>query len=167
MLIGGYEAGLSHAGRVIGSCGLCFGRCFPRLFPVPYFSVGTSRYRVFSHVFSHDFRRPYWSPKTMKRRPCWCPKPILWELNSFPMQTLSFIPINLQRCWPREWKHSMALLTVNGGGHLDFQMYWGGRGLGIIALGEGGEKNKGTVPTSLRLRSVSALYQQRRHLIGY
>ena len=27
--------------------------------------------------------RPYLSPKAMKRRPCWCPKPILWELNSF------------------------------------------------------------------------------------
>ena len=52
-------------------------------------------------------RRPYWCPKTMKRRPCWCPKPILWELNSFLMQTLSFVPINLHRCWPREWKHSM------------------------------------------------------------
>ena len=22
------------------------------------------------------------------------------------MQTLSFVPINLHRCWPREWKHS-------------------------------------------------------------
>ena len=37
------------------------------------------------------------------RRPCWCPKPILWELNSFLMQTLSFVPINLHKCWPREW----------------------------------------------------------------
>ena len=27
-------------------------------------------------------RRPYWCPKTRKRRLCWCPKPILWELNS-------------------------------------------------------------------------------------
>ena len=45
-------------------------------------------------------------PKTMKRRPCWCPKPVLWELNSFLMQTLSFVSINLHRCWPREWKHS-------------------------------------------------------------
>ena len=52
-------------------------------------------------------RRPYWCPKTMKRWPCWCPKPILWELNSFLMQTLSFVPINLHRCWPREWKHSI------------------------------------------------------------
>ena len=31
----------------------------------------------------------------MKRRPCWCPKPVLWELNSFLMPTLSFVPINL------------------------------------------------------------------------
>ena len=52
-------------------------------------------------------RRPYWCPKTMKRRPCWCPKPVLWELTSFLMQTLSFVPINLHRCWPREWKHSI------------------------------------------------------------
>ena len=28
-------------------------------------------------------RRPYWCSKTMNRRPCWGPKPILWELNSF------------------------------------------------------------------------------------
>ena len=42
------------------------------------------------------------------RRPFWCPKPVLWELNSFLMQTLSFVPINLHRCWPREWKHSIS-----------------------------------------------------------
>ena len=56
--------------------------------------------------------RPYWCPKTMKRRPWWCPKPILWELNSFLMQMLSFVPINLHRCWPREWKHSIVHLRV-------------------------------------------------------
>ena len=39
------------------------------------------------------------------RRPYWCPKPILRELNSFLMQTLSFVPVNLHRCWPRKWKH--------------------------------------------------------------
>ena len=50
-------------------------------------------------------RRPYWCPKTINRRPCWCPEPILWELSSFLSQTLSFVPINLHRCWPREWKH--------------------------------------------------------------
>ena len=58
--------------------------------------------------FHMTSRRPYWCPKTMKRRPCWCPKPILWELNSFLMQTLSFVPINLHRCWSREWKHSIG-----------------------------------------------------------
>ena len=31
----------------------------------------------------------------MKWRPCWCPKAVLWELNSFLMPTLSFVPINL------------------------------------------------------------------------
>ena len=51
-------------------------------------------------------RRPYWCPKTMKRRAFCCPKSILWELNSFLMQTLSFASLNLHRCWPREWKHS-------------------------------------------------------------
>ena len=56
-------------------------------------------------------RQPYWCPKTMKRWPCWCPKPVLWGLNSSVMQTLSFVPINLHRCWPREWKHSIGLLS--------------------------------------------------------
>ena len=55
---------------------------------------------------------PYWCPKIMKRQPCWCPTPILLELNSFLMQTLSFVPINLHRCWPREWKHSIKDNTL-------------------------------------------------------
>ena len=58
--------------------------------------------------FHMTSRRPYWFLKTMKRRPCWCPKPVLWELNSFLMQTLSFVPINLHRCRPRERKHSIV-----------------------------------------------------------
>ena len=45
--------------------------------------------------------RPYCCSKTIKRRPCWCSKPILWELNSFLMLILSFVPINLHRRWPR------------------------------------------------------------------
>ena len=61
--------------------------------------------------FHMTSRRPYWCPKTMKRRPCWFPKPILWEFNSFLMQTLSFVPINLHRCWPRESKHSIGSLS--------------------------------------------------------
>ena len=58
--------------------------------------------------FHMTSRRPYWCSKTMKRRPCWCPKPSLRELNSFLMQTLSFVPINLQICWPRERKYSIS-----------------------------------------------------------
>ena len=52
--------------------------------------------------------RQYWCPKTMKRRPCWCPKRVLWELNSFLMETLYFVLINFHRCWSREWKQSIG-----------------------------------------------------------
>ena len=41
------------------------------------------------------------------RWPYWCPKQILWELNSYLKKTLSFVPINLQRCHRSE----NALLT--------------------------------------------------------
>ena len=52
-----------------------------------------------NRVFSHDVTEAILVfRETMKWRPCWCPKPILWELNSFLMQTLSFGPINLHRC---------------------------------------------------------------------
>ena len=70
---------------------------------------GLSTYS-FIERFHMTSRRPCWCPKTMKRRPYWCPEPILWGLNSFLMQTLSFVPINLHRCWPREWKHSIGLI---------------------------------------------------------
>ena len=52
-------------------------------------------------AFSNDVTL-FWCPNTMKRRPCWCPKPILWELKLFLCEKLSFVPINLQSCWPRE-----------------------------------------------------------------
>ena len=29
------------------------------------------------------------------------------------MQTLSFVPINLHRCWPREWRHYWCTKTVH------------------------------------------------------
>ena len=47
-------------------------------------------------------RPPYWLSKTMKRRPGWCPKPVLWEMNLF----ISFVPTNLHNRWPRKWKRS-------------------------------------------------------------
>ena len=51
--------------------------------------------------------------KTMNRRPCLCTKEVLWELNSFHMLKLSFIPSNLQSCWPRDWKRSTHLMSMN------------------------------------------------------
>ena len=42
-----------------------------------------------NRVFSHDVTAAILVSQTVKRRPCWCPKPVLWELNSFLMQTLS------------------------------------------------------------------------------
>ena len=44
--------------------------------------------RIVAHLivcFHMTSWRPYLCPKTMKRRPCFCPKPVLWELNSFLM----------------------------------------------------------------------------------
>ena len=35
--------------------------------------------------FHMTSRWPYLYPKTMKRRPCLCPKPVLWGSNSFLM----------------------------------------------------------------------------------
>ena len=75
------------------------------------------------------FRRRYWCSKTMKSRPCWCPKAVLLELTSFLLQTLSVVPVNYQhRCWSREWKRSI----------LEFfcfcsSIFWGG------GWGSGGE----------------------------
>ena len=40
-----------------------------------------------------EFR--YSCPKTMKRRPLWCTKQILWKLNLFLMKKLSFVQIKL------------------------------------------------------------------------
>ena len=67
---------------------------------------------VFEQYFSCSSRQiknpylktqiPFWITGKIK---LWI---ILWELNSFLMQTLSFVPINLYRCWPREWKHSIG-----------------------------------------------------------
>ena len=42
------------------------------------------------HVTSHPL---YCCSTKMKRRPCWCPKPILWDLNSFLVQTLFSLEI--------------------------------------------------------------------------
>ena len=36
-----------------------------------------------------------------------CRYPNHWELNCFPVQTLSFVPVNLHSHWPHEWKCSI------------------------------------------------------------
>ena len=51
-----------------------------------YYSTLEKVYKAFLHDVT--------AAKTMKQRPCWCSKPILWELNSFLVLTLSFVPIN-------------------------------------------------------------------------
>ena len=53
----------------------------------------------------------------MKWRPCWCPKPVLKGLNSFLMPTLSFVPINFHRCWPRGWKRSIRHFHISHNAH--------------------------------------------------
>ena len=54
------------------------------------------------------------------RGPYWCPKTILWELNSFLMQTLPFVPINLHRWSPREWKHSIEPFHTRARNYANF-----------------------------------------------
>ena len=77
-------------------------------------SIDFIAWRYGGHIegFHMTSRRPYWCPKTMKPRPCRCPKQVLWELNSFVMQMLSFVLINLHRCWPREWKTDYRRILV-------------------------------------------------------
>ena len=59
-----------------------------------------------NRVFSHDVTAAILVSQNNETAAltCWRPELILWELNSFLMQTLSFVPINLHRCWLREWK---------------------------------------------------------------
>ena len=48
--------------------------------------------------FSHEVTAAIFVYKTMNQRSCFCTKQILWELNSFHVLKLSFIPSNLQSC---------------------------------------------------------------------
>ena len=67
----------------------------------------------FYRVFSHDVTPAILVFQTMKWLPCWCPEPVLWELNSFLMQMPSFVAINLHRWWPCEWKRSYDTFLNN------------------------------------------------------
>ena len=59
---------------------------------------------LFSYrVFSHDVKATILVPQNNETAAML----VSQELNYFLMQTLSFVPINLHRCWPRERKHSI------------------------------------------------------------
>ena len=47
-------------------------------------------------------RRPYWYSKTMKRRPYLCSNKSCGT-GTLSCVNISFVLINLHRCWPREW----------------------------------------------------------------
>ena len=59
-------------------------------------------------MFSHDVAAAILVSKT---------SPVDVELF-FLMQTLSFVPINLYRCWPREWKRSIQLVLQQNKSHV-------------------------------------------------
>ena len=58
--------------------------------------------------FHMTSRRPYRCSETIKRRPCWCSKPNPVGVDLFSYVTLSLVPINLHRCYSREWKRSIG-----------------------------------------------------------
>ena len=58
-----------------------------------YCKVDEDDYRV----FSHDVTVAILVSQNNETAAMLVSKPILWELNSFLMQTLSFVPINLHR----------------------------------------------------------------------
>ena len=60
-------------------------------------------------IILHDVTAAIFVYKTMNRQPCLCTKKILWELYSFHMLKLTFIPSNLPSYWPRDWKRSNLL----------------------------------------------------------
>ena len=56
--------------------------------------------------FHMTLRRPYWCSKTMKQSPhVGVPNQ---SCGFFLMETLSFVPVNLYGCCPREWKRSIG-----------------------------------------------------------
>ena len=91
--------------------------CIPPSDQVIFFFVGLSIRPFFLGVKSWKERKKSLHAiecfHMTSRRPHCCPKPIHWELNSFLMQTLSFVPINLHRCWPREWKRSSGPVLIS------------------------------------------------------
>ena len=51
-----------------------------------------------NRVLSHDVTAAILVSQNYQTAAMLVSQPVLWELNSFLMQTLSFVPINLPRC---------------------------------------------------------------------
>ena len=64
--------------------------------------------------FHMKSQRPYWSVQNNETAAMLVFQSVLWEFTSLLMQTLSFVPLNLHRCWPRECETLMG----RGGGDL-------------------------------------------------
>ena len=92
----------------------CFSNLLSRHFP-PYFIACSNVSRAgYNRSFSNDVTGAIFLYKTMDRRLCLCTNKILWEMNSFHMLKPSFIPSNLQSCWPRDWKRSTYCSNASG-----------------------------------------------------
>ena len=91
----------------------CFSSLLSRHFP-PYFITCSNVSRAgYNRSFSNDVTGAICLYKTMDRRLCLCTNKILWEMNSFHMLKPSFIPSNLQSCWPRDWKRSIRIAQMH------------------------------------------------------
>ena len=78
-----------------------------------HFSIIPSRKPLLYSTIECFHMTSQWPSQNNKTAAMFGSKQILRELNSFLMQTLSFVPINLHRYWPREWKHSITSLREN------------------------------------------------------
>ena len=74
----------------------------------PFVGLAPMRLLRPNRVFSHDVTAAILVSQNNETAAMLVSQPVLWELNSFLMQTLSFVTTNLHRCWPREWKHSIC-----------------------------------------------------------
>ena len=69
--------------------------------------------------FHMTSRRPYWCSKTMKRRPC--SVMLVFQTNQVGVKLFSYVKnffcslkfAYICRCWPREWKRSVAFLPFS------------------------------------------------------
>ena len=76
------------------------------------FSCWLTRAVVYLRAFSRDGTEAMSCSKIKKRWPYWCTKPVLWELNSFSMQTSPFVSAKQYGGLSLEGKHSRGELCA-------------------------------------------------------